>query len=127
MFHREGGSCYTVAGRCTSTEASSGWTIHYRPDTTQAPTGIGETWSPTGAPATTAPSTTPFEIVSGGAFCQIGADPSCVTDGDGVYDKDEDCTIRLHHAGFLTSTEFDIHTGDVIMIGTGVYPGFLAR
>ena len=63
-YDYSGESCYTVEGHCNSTITERGWAIYYRPDSTQAPTGVDGTWSPTGAPTTSAPSTTPFEVVS---------------------------------------------------------------
>jgi hypothetical protein len=35
-----------------------------------------------------------WSVVSGSSYCQVTPDGTCVTDGDGDYGVDEQCTVR---------------------------------
>ena len=75
-----------------------------------------------------AASTTMWSVVSGSSYCQLTQGGTCVTDGEGDYGNNEECTVRAEvallasaHGDFSTETSWDRVTIDQIFWheGTG--------
>ena len=65
-----------------------------------------------------------LEVTAGATFCQIDAN-GCATDGAGEHGNNEECTIHVNQAGYLTATEFDTESCcDYVTIGGTRYQGY---
>ena len=67
-----------------------------------------------------------FEIVHGGAHCQLvnGSGGTCVHDGAGDHGSNEECFIRAVEDIYVNATEFDLENYyDFVKIGNIHYSG----
>jgi hypothetical protein len=69
-----------------------------------------------------------WSVVSGSSYCQVTTDGTCVTDGDGDYGVDEQCTVSAEVA-LVVSAQGDFSTEldwDYVTIGSTSYSGTTA-
>ena len=77
--------------------------------------------SPLGYPTWVAPPM--LSVTSGDTYCSIDSS-GCVTDGRGIYDNDEACTVKANQDITVSATFFELEQGwDTITIGTNEYSG----
>ena len=64
-------------------------------------------------------------MTAGASFCQIDAN-GCATDGAGEHGNDEECTVQVNQAGYLTATEFETESSyDYVTIDGTRYEGLI--
>ena len=61
-------------------------------------------------------------LLSGSEHCEITRNGTCLTDGPGYHDTNEDCSAVAVHDLYLSALQYDVeHTYDYITVGTTEY------